>query len=244
MKHSTKLEREYSLERVDMHILRYLREHPLTTPSTLSRNLEVSRTSIHFRLSKLEKRGWCEKKKVRNLSKWSLTKNCIEIFLQKKAKVSKMSFAKGIKGFEEAYISLAGEAHQNRIYIFEPSEQTKLFIKKVNEAAYAQVSNLIRKNDIIVEVLFGERSVEHIHTMNQVVRKHMYGRPIIAYRLPDTILNFDQVIICFKRDVYFFNYSTLMMTHIHSEEVTANYRMIFEFYRSLAKKIDLNKELS
>lgn len=154
-----------------------------------------------------------------------------------------MGFAEGAETFDETLLSIASEARPSRAYVFEPSEQTRLFVRHVDESSYARVADLIKKNDIIVEALFGEHSVEHARRLGKEVRQHMYGRPIIGYVLPDSILNFDQQIICFTEDTYFFNYRTLLMTHIANREITQSYRKVFEFYRTFAKPINFNEEI-
>lgn len=243
MERSSRLYREYGLEGSDVSILRHLAKNPASTPSSLARSLSLPRTSIAFRLQNLAQRKLCEKKKERNLSLWSLTSVGVRLLAKSKTQTSTMSFAEGAETFDETLLSLASEAYPSRVYIFEPSEQTRLFVKHVDESSYARVADLVKKNDIIVEALFGERSVEYARQLGAEVRQHMYGRPIVGHVLSDHILAFDQWIICFSEDIYFFNYRTLLMTHIANKEITQSYRKIFEFYRTFAKPINFNEEI-
>lgn len=240
---SSKLQREYGLEDVDVLLIRYLSKHPHTTPSAMSRELPVPRTTVHFRLRKLAERRLCEVKKMQNLSTWSLTHSGVGLLVKSKEELAEMTLAEGADVFDETLLTLASQPHPCRVYMFEPSEQTRLFVQSTDEKSYASVSDLIKKHDIIVEALIGERTLEYASQMGKEVRSHMHGRPTIAYQLPDEILNFEQVVICFSEDVYFLNYKTLRLTHIHSVEVTNTYRTIFEFYKSFGTKVDFNSAL-
>ncbi|MDB4992490.1 MAG: hypothetical protein JWL75_735 [Parcubacteria group bacterium] len=243
MQRSSRLYREHGLQKSDIVILRELAQQPASTPSFLGQAIHLPRTSIAFRLEKLAERQLCEKKKIRNLSTWSLTPAGIRLLAKSNTEIGTMTLVEGARSFNETLLSLASEVLPARVYVFEPSEQTRLFVKHVDENSYARVSDLIKENDIIVEALFGERSVEYARQLGEGLRRHMYGRPTIGHVLPDNILNFDQLIICFSSDVYLFNYKTLLMTHIKSKEVTQNYRTIFEFYRSFAKSINFNEAI-
>ncbi len=243
MTRSSKLQRECGLEDVDVLLMRYLSRYPHATPSAISRELSVPRTTVHFRLNKLAERELCELKKVRNLSTWVLTALGSSLLIKSKERLVEISIGEGIDAFEETMISLAAEPHPSRVYMFEPSEQTRLFTQHTNEKIYSRVSDLIKKHDIIVEALIGERTLEYVREMGEEVRVHMHGRPTIAYEIPDNVLNFEQVIICFSEDVYFFNYKTLRLTHISSKEIANNYRLIFKFYKTFGKKVNFNEVL-
>lgn len=231
------------LDTTDVEILKYLFKKADTTPSTISLAINKPRTTVSYRLKKLESRGFCIHKKAKNLSVWSLTKPGSEIILKRNQTSDEINITNGIENIEESVLNLAKEYHTHRIYMFEPSEQTKFFVEKSNEYKFQETNKLIKKHDLIVEVIIGEKTLSFANRLSSESRKSMFGRATIAYQLPDTILNLDQVIICFMEDTYFIDYNSEKIIHIENKEITQSFRRVFEHYKLSGKRIDFNHEI-
>lgn len=240
MNSSKDLQQNYGLDKIDTVVLRYLHKHQEQTPSQLAVALNLPRTTIAFRLQKLRERDFSEFEKIRNLTKWKLTTKGIQIFLKENKELEEVTLIKGMENIDGLIKSLADDYRLNRVYLFEPSVQTKYFVEKVNQEEFFQTNNLIKSHDIIVEAIIGEKTIEYAKFLNKEARKSMFGRPTIAYQLPDDVLNFKNIILCFDVDTYLIDYKGEKVVHIHNKEVTESYRSIFEHYKLHSKRVDLN----
>ena len=138
------MQRNYGLDKIDVVVLRYLHKHREQTPSQLAVALNLPRTTIAFRLQKLQQRGFSEFEKIRNLTKWKLTSRGTQMFLKENRELEEVALTKGIENIDRLIKSLADDYRLNRVYLFEPSVQTKYFVEKVSQEEFSKTNQLMK----------------------------------------------------------------------------------------------------
>jgi|GEM_PF-6046275 len=241
MKYTKKI-KQLGISEKDFKILSGLALLKRSKVLPLSEKVCISRTSVAFRLKKMEKRELTQKEKVGGHFEWKLTNYTENIFLENSGEgefnITKYSSKKDI---ENIFLSILKDKSKERIYFIEPYTQTKEFIEKMEDDSIKNIAKVFQKEKNISEGVSSEKNIGIVKNYDKKVLEDMLGRATIVYAISDKYLSFEDMIFVYKNAVYIFNFQKWQAVKIESESFAKAVRSIILALKGLGKKVDMSE---
>ena len=208
----------------------------------LANSLCLPRTSVAFRLKKMEKRGFMERKKIKGHFEWQLTAYAKNIFLENKGKEElRMVSYNNKKDIESIFLSILKDKSKERLYFIEPYTQTKEFVEKIESRTMKNIAKVFQKEKNISEGVSSEKNIELIKKYDKRVLESMLGRATIIYVIPDKYISFDEMIFVYKNSVYTFDFKKWQALKIENKSFAKVMSSMIAALQNFGSKIDLNE---
>lgn len=230
--------------------------------SALSRIAKIPRTSLYPILEKLAERGFVHRLMVHNHEEWTaddpkdlyrtaraslkqfgallpvLEKSKGQLSQQAK-KTSDVVFYRGRAGIKKAYWDVLRQPIGARVFSIEGNRAVDAKMRRfLSEGREWQ--GRFRKSGIILESVFGERSLAQFHKLNKDDLSLYTNRLVIGTVLPDETMEFDADIICYGETLAIILVEQDMAIFINNKEIVNTFRHIFRIIQQLGRRVDVN----
>lgn len=227
-------------------IINRLEEKSPAKVTDIAKNINTPRTTVYFLLNKLEDREIVEKIKIANHYEWQLISNLD--FSQKLEKILKLSgkskdveIHSGQDKIIEAYEQILNFNKTNRIYTIQGNKSAKHAIERINKQKLYDIHQKTKKDKIIIEGIIGQSSLKLFKQMSSSDLQSHFGRPVIAYVVPDKYVDFDVDIIIHKNTVMLINFKNETVIINKEGFLTDLIKSLYSLMIDQSDKIDLNK---
>lgn len=237
-------------------ILGALEEKESYLTSDLARKTKIARTTVHFLLKKLLRRGLVSRVKAANHKEWQLAEreqilgNIKSLFIgleQSSEALGRIETTalgvevlRGKNKIKECYRRIFEAGKINRIYFIQGNKSAEVALKKIEKEYFFDFHKELKKRGIIMEGVVGECVLKLFKTLSLWELKSHLGRMIVGHIVPDVYADFSVDILMFKNTVLIVNIDEENIIILRNDSICKIFKNFFELILEKSKKIDLN----
>lgn len=245
------------LQPEEIKILQALANEKSLTPTIISRQTGVKRTTVNFLLNKLAERGIIKKHKIIGHYEWQLADenhlaekiNALYGFFNltlSKALINLpdigVEIFKSQSAIEDAYRQSLKINKGSRVYAIQGNKSIKaqksLSYKYLNE-----IQNQFKQKKIIIEGITGEKSLRFFDDLPLSLLKDYENRLVVVYLIEDELIDFDMDILILDKEVILINFEKKLVIKIKNDTIRTVIKALYDTMKFSARKIDLNSYL-
>lgn len=245
------------LQPEEIKILQVLTEGETLTPTEISLQTRVKRTTVNFLLNKLLERGIIKKTKVIGHFEWQLADdnhlaekiNSLYGFFNltlSKALINLpdigVEIFKSQKAIEDAYYQSLKINKNNRVYAIQGNKSIRAQ-KSLNQTYLNDIQKQLKQKKIIIEGIVGKKSLEYFDNLPLYLLKNYENRLTVAYLINDELVDFDLDILILDKEVLLINYEKKLTVKIKNGSIRLAIKALYETMKFSSRKIDLNSYL-
>lgn len=114
-------------------------------------------------------------------------------------------------------------------------------LKKIGNKYFFDFHDKLRKNEIILEGIAGEKILEIFKKLSKKELESHLNRLLVSYLIPDEYIDFGMDIISFKKVVYLIDINEAKTIVIKNEIIAKIFKNLIQFMGERARKIDINQ---
>lgn len=245
-----------ALSKKEDKILAFLAGIPHSKVTDIALETKMPRTTVHFLLKKLSKRGLVERIAVNGHYEWKfLSKTEFSKKLRKLLSgfESKTDILGGIEGqgvgvevysgkerIKEIYKNILKVGSNERVYIIQGNKSAKRALEKIEKEYFFDFHKAFKKKDVIMEGVIGESTLDLFKKLTIKELESHADRLIITHIVPDQFVNFDIDIIIYGNYVFITNLEEENTIFIKNISITQALKSLLAFMQANSRKIDLN----
>jgi len=227
------------------------------SPSSLSKILNLPRTTITFLLKKLYRRGLVEKERIGQRFFWKavapsqfahtlrmlsrhfdpFTKS-LEIIKGKRE--STIELYRGKEKMKEALQKALKIGKGRRVYSLQGNKSVTTSFEKMEWEFIKKYQDKIKKKGIIIEGVIGESTLGFLEKMTKKQLAGHLGRLTVAYVAPDEFFNFALDLMIFKNIVMIINYEEETVLLIKDSYLQEMMQQNISFMEKHSRKVYLD----
>ncbi len=240
----TKRIKNLGLSEKDFRILSTLNELGRSKILPLSKQLDLQRTSVSFRLRKMGERGLVKREQIGGHFEWTLNDYAKNIILEEKGDNNfKVTNYYSLKNIDSIIVKILKNKSNERIYFIEPYHQMEKFVSSIEQNTISAIAELFKKRKNISVGVSSVKNIKLLENYDKKTLENMLGRMTIVYTIPDEYLNFKDMIIVYKDFIYIFNFNEKSVVEIESSSFAKSMKSIILALQNFGKKIDLNEQI-
>ena len=245
----------FGLSAKEWDILTLLKTGRSFKVATMSQNIMLPRTTVHFLLKKMRARKLVKAIKVVNHYEWVLEQP--EIITKKidalrhffypieKEKIEtvnlKIFLSKGLPAIKSAYDKILTLSKTERVYFIQGLKSAESALKKIDGGYFFDFHKKLKERKIILEGISGEGLLKLFRGLSRQELKSHAGRLLVCRLIPDEYVNFEADILIIRETMYIINTQTEEVIAIRNKTISDAFKNLFNFFEDRAEKIDLNE---
>ncbi|MFH0852354.1 MAG: helix-turn-helix domain-containing protein [bacterium] len=243
----------------EQKILNILEQNGHCLVSGIARKTKIPRTTVHFLLKKLARRGLTSPIKIVNHKEWQMAgreeilgdiKNLLvgfekpgETLGRVETETLGVEIFRGKNKLQECYEKMFEAGKGNRVFIIQGNGSAEVVMKKLDKEFIYDFHKEFKKRDIIMEGVIGERVLELLKDLNLEELNSHYGRLIVAYAAPDEYLNFNFDVALFKNIAILVNIVEEYAMVIRNGSLVGMLKNFLKILIGNSRKVDLNAHI-
>lgn len=245
-----------ALSKKENRILNFLNGIQYSTVTDVAIETKIPRTTVHFLLNKLAKRGLVERISVKDHYEWKFLSKID--FSQKLRRLlssfeNKTDILGGVEGrgigvevysgkerIKEIYKNILKVGSNERVYVIQGNKSAKRALEKIKKEYFFDFHKAFKKKDIIMEGVMGEGTLEIFKRLTTKELESHADRLIIAHIVPDQFIDFDTDIIIYGHYVFIVNFEEEIALFIKNHSIVQALKSLLAFMQANSKKIDIN----
>lgn len=242
------------LQPEEIKIIRALSGEKSLTPTALSRQTGVKRTTVNFLLNKLANRGIIKKTKIAGHFEWRLTNennlaekiNSLYGFFNLTLSRALINLPDiGVEVFKsqaailDAYHQSLKINKNSRVYAIQGNKSIKAQ-KSLSYGYLNDIQNSFKQKRIIIEGIVGEKSLQYFDNLPLSLLQTYKNRLVVTYLLQDELIDFDMDILILDKEVILINFEKKIVVKIRNDSIRTVIKALYETMKFSARKIDLN----
>lgn len=236
-------------------IIQTLKDFGRLRPTDLAEKTGVKRTTVNFLLPKLLKQGLINKVKIKRHYEWlindrdkinKLISNLYGYFMTEDiTEIINLppdigvEVFRGKKNILAAYEKVLEAGYNSRVFAIQ-GNRSALAAKNLEKSYLNNIQNKFREYKIILEGIFGEKSLSYFKDLSLELLKIYENRLVVCYVAPDSLVDFDLDILIFKKMVIMINFEKNLVLIIKNEAIYSVILNLFEALKMVSIKINLN----
>jgi len=245
------------LQPEEIKIIQALNGGKSLTPTALSRQAGVKRTTVNFLLNKLLERGIIKKTKIGGHFEWRLAdENHLAEKINSLYGFFNLTLSKalinlpdiGVEVFKsqaailDAYRQSLKTNKNSRVYAIQGNKSVKAQ-KSLSSDYLNDIQNQFKQKKIIIEGIAGESSLEYFNDLPLYLLKTYENRLTVMYLISDGLIDFDMDILILDKEVILINFEKKIVVKIKNDSIRLALKALYETMKFSAQKIDLNNYL-
>lgn len=244
------------LSKKEDRIIKFIGAVPHSTVTNIAMETKIPRTTVHFLLKKMAKRGLAERIAVSGHYEWKVFSQTD--FSQKLRRLLsdfevKTDILGGIEGqgigveiysgkekVKEIYKNILKAGKNERVYVIQGNKSAKRALEKIEKKYFFNFHKAFKKKGIIMEGVIGESTLDIFKNLAIDELKSHADRLIITHIVPDQFVDFDIDIIIYGNYVFIVNVEEEKIIFIKNNSIIQALKKLFAFIQDNSKKIDLN----
>jgi hypothetical protein len=202
--------------------------------------------SVYLIVNSLIKRGLVEKNKKGG--RWIYSTTSILISTSPNLSLFKERdkiFGKGLNEnkLEEMYENYKRFVNENfgvRVLGLQTTKSFNTAINKIGEEKWAVVNEMIKKNEIIMDVIVPENVIADSKKGDKKWRESIIGRKTSVKIVPEFTMNFNSEILLGKKWGLVTNWESETQIEIHDSNILEMQKMFITALRGFGKNVDVN----
>ncbi|MFA5021133.1 MAG: helix-turn-helix domain-containing protein [Patescibacteria group bacterium] len=238
-------------------IIQALNGEKSLTPTIISRQTGVKRTTVNFLLNKLAERGIIKKIKTGGHFEWLLADenhlaekiNSLYGFFNLTLSSALINLPDiGVEVFKSqaaiinSYKQSLRINKDSRVYAIQGNKSVEAQ-KNFSYAYLNDIQNQFKQKKIIIEGIVGEKSLEYFDNLPLYLLKTYENRLTVVYLIKNELIDFDLDILILNKDVILINYEKKLVVKIKNDSIRLAIKALYDTMKFSARKIDLNEYL-
>lgn len=244
------------LSREEAVILEMLQKTARSSVTGLADSVKIPRTTVHFLLKKLKKRGFVEQIKIGGHYEWKIfSQTDLSRKLRKllAAFELKSDILGGIEGddigvevykgkekIKEIYKNILKVGNNERVYVIQGNKSAKKALQKIDKEYFFDFHKAFKKRRVIMEGVIGESTLEIFKRLTTKELESHSDRLIITHVVPDQFVDFNVDIIMYSNSVFIVNIEEENIIFIKNISIIQALKSLLSFMQANSEKIDLN----
>ncbi|MFA6042399.1 MAG: helix-turn-helix domain-containing protein [Patescibacteria group bacterium] len=253
----TKFFQLLNLSAVEQKIILQLQVHASMTVSALAREIAIPRTTTHFLLKNLERRGLLHRVRVGKHGEWSLADsavitNQLQIGLQLFSHAKNLGervvlgdnvvqYSQGLHNIQTTYTALLRAHVGERIYFIQGTQSAKIALQNLSPEFFQKFHAQIKKRRIILEGIGSTELLALFHTLDKKALASHQGRPLITSLVPSRFLRPDIDVLIFRSTLYVINMKKETLLTLESEEVADVLKNFLAYILAGERRMNVNE---
>ncbi len=250
------IKRIMGLKNKDFDVLQCLKSGQGYKVSQIARLIKQPRTTVGFSLNQLKRRGLVAKVRINNHYEWQkmATNNLESKFLKSWMWLApdllsnrtlldhqiKIEFYRGIDSIKEIYKKILNISQNERVYTIQGLKSAACAHAKISPDYYFEFHQQFKNKRVILECVSGFGVLKLFEQLSQKELRSHYGRLVIAYLVPDELVEHDFDVAIFEDNVMIINVNEAIAILVKNSSIANLFKTIFSNLQDRAKKIDLN----
>jgi len=242
------------LQSEEIKIIQTLSGEKRLTPTVISRQTGVKRTTVNFLLNKLVERGIIKKTKVIGHFEWQLADehhlaekiNALYGFFNLSLSDALINLPdigveifKSQAAIENAYRQSLKINKNSRVYAIQGNKSIKAQ-KSLSYSYLNNIQNQLKQKKIIIEGIVGEKSLKYFDDLPIYLLRTYENRLVVTYLIRDELIDFDMDILILDKEVILINFGKILVVKIRNDSIRQAVKALYEIMKFTARKIDLN----
>ncbi len=231
----------YKLREKEILVLNILEKKSLFINEIVT-HTRLPRMSIYLIIESLIKRGLVNKNK--KVGRWIYTTTSgLSLFKEKNGNISNNLQTNKLEDIYKNYIKLVNENFGERVLAIQTTKSFNTALKKIGEEKWEVVNNLIKKNEIIIDVIVNENVLYNSKKGSKRWKESIVDRKTSVKIVPEFTMNFNAEILLGKTWGMMINWETETQIEIYDKNILEMLKMFIVSFRGFGKSTDIHSIL-